>query len=163
MIEYLSGIVLTRLPHSIIIDVNGVGYGLEMPLSSLCEVPTPGNKIAVWVETYVREDALKLYGFLNFEDRQVFGMLRSVSGIGPKIALAILSTFDAKTLRKVVLSNHVDSLESVPGIGRRTAEKLMLELKPKMEKLSFVSPRILEQSQISPKNSNLGTSSTFDE
>ena len=142
MIEYLSGTVLSRLPHSLIINVNGVGYGVEMPLSALCEAPIPGQPISVWVDTYVREDALRLFGFLTFEDRQAFMMLRSVSGIGPKIALEILSTLDARTLRQTVLTNKVGLLESVPGIGRRTAEKLILELQPKMEKLSFATPAI---------------------
>ncbi len=142
MIEHLTGKVFSRLPGSIIIDVNGVGYGVEMPLSALCEAPPPGQSISVWIDTYVREDALRLFGFLTFEDRQAFMMLRSVSGIGPRIALAILSTLDARTLRQTVLQNRIGLLESVPGIGRRTAEKLILDLKPKMEKLSFAAPTI---------------------
>lgn len=137
MIEYLSGKVLSRLPHSVIVDVNGVGYGVEMPLSALCDAPPPGGNVQLWIDTYVREDSLRLFGFLSFEDKQAFLMLRSVSGIGPKIALAILSTLDAKSLRQTVLNNKVGILESVPGIGRRTAEKLILELKPKMERQSF--------------------------
>ena len=144
MIEHLSGKVLSRLPHSLIIDVNGVGYGVEMPLSALCDAPAPGETISVWIDTYVREDALRLFGFPTFEDRQAFLMLRSVSGIGPKIALAILSTLSARALRQTVLQNKVGLLESVPGIGRRTAEKLILDLKPKMEKLSFASPTLGE-------------------
>ncbi len=142
MIEHLSGKILSRLPHSLIIDVNGVGYGVEMPLSALCEAPAPGQPISVWIDTYVREDALRLFGFSTFEDRQAFFMLRSVSGIGPKIALAILSTLNARSLRQTVLQNKIGLLESVPGIGRRTAEKLILELKPKMEKLSFAASTI---------------------
>jgi Holliday junction DNA helicase RuvA len=145
MIEHLSGKVLSRLPHSIILDVNGVGYGVEMPLSALCEIPPPGGAVQVWIDTYVREDSLRLFGFSTFEDRQAFLMLRSVSGIGPKIALAILSTLDAKSLRQTVLNNKVGLLESVPGIGRRTAEKLILELKPKMERLSFAAPMGMDQ------------------
>ena len=142
MIEHLTGKVFSRLPGSLIIEVNGVGYGVEMPLSALCEAPPPGQLISVWVDTYVREDALRLFGFLTFEDRQAFMMLRSVSGIGPRIALAILSTLDARSLRQTVLQNRIGLLESVPGIGRRTAEKLILDLKPKMEKLSFAAPTI---------------------
>jgi Holliday junction DNA helicase RuvA len=137
MIEHLSGKVLARLPHALILDVNGVGYGVEMPLSALCEAPAPGQALSLWIDTYVREDALRLFGFATFEDRQAFIMLRSVSGIGPKIALAVLSTIDAKSLRQLVLQNKVSLLESVPGIGRRTAEKLILELRPKMEKIGF--------------------------
>lgn len=146
MIEHLSGKVLSRLPHSVIIDVNGVGYGVEMPLSALCDIPPPGGSVQIWIDTYVREDSFRLFGFSTFEDRQAFLMLRSVSGIGPKIALAILSTLDAKSLRQTVLNNKVGLLESVPGIGRRTAEKLILELKPKMERLSFAAPLNLDPS-----------------
>lgn len=157
MIEYLSGKVLSRLPHSLILDVNGVGYGVEMPLSALCEAPAPGQSLALWIDTYVREDALRLFGFATFEDRQAFIMLRSVSGIGPKIALAVLSTIDAKSLRQIVIQNKVSVLESVPGIGKRTAEKLILELKPKMEKIGFAgvlkSPRsIPRQGADAPQN-----------
>jgi len=123
-------------------------------LSSLCDMPPQGHAVSIWVDTYVREDALKLFGFMTFEDRQAFGMLRSVSGIGPKIALAIISTLDAKSLRQTVVTNRVELLESVPGIGKRTAEKLMLELRPKMEKLSFVSPNILGASKSSHEKSH---------
>lgn len=139
MIEYLSGKVLRRTPTSLIVDVQGVGYGVEMPLSALCETPHQGLEVALWIDTYVREDSLRLFGFLTFEDRQAFIMLRGVSGIGPKIALAILSTFDAVGLRQVVLQNKVGLLESVPGIGRRTAEKIILELKGKIERLNLTS------------------------
>lgn len=147
MIEHLSGVVLSRLPHSIILDVNGVGYGIEMPLSALCDAPAPGERLQVWIDTYVREDALKLYGFLTFNDRQAFVMLRSVSGIGPKIALAVLSTLEASHLRATILQNKLQTLESIPGIGRRTAERMVLELKPKMEKMSFATPGLAERSK----------------
>jgi Holliday junction DNA helicase RuvA len=139
MIDYLEGKIQAKLPHSLIVNVQGVGYGVEMPLSALSECGLQGEQVSLWIETYVREDALKLYGFISFDDRQAFSMLRSVSGIGPKMALAILSTLDAKSLRQTVLTNRVEILESVPGVGKRTAEKLILELKPKMEKLSFAS------------------------
>lgn len=137
MIEHLSGTVLRRTPTTLIIDVNGVGYGVEMPLSALCEAPPNGQRVTVWIDTYVREDALRLFGFMSFEDRQAFIMLRSVSGIGPKIALAILSTFDASSLRQVILQNKATLLESVPGIGGRTAEKIVLELRSKIERLGL--------------------------
>ena len=137
MIEHLTGKVLRRTPNSLILDVAGVGYGVEMPLSALCDTPAPGQTLSLWIDTYVREDALRLFGFPTFEDRQAFIMLRMVSGIGPKIALAILSTFDAPALRQVILQNKVNLLESVPGIGRRTAEKIILELKSKAERLGF--------------------------
>jgi Holliday junction DNA helicase RuvA len=142
MIEHLIGIVFARTPTSLIVDVNGVGYGVEMPLSSLCETPLQGESVSLWIDTYVREDALKLYGFLTADDRQAFLILRSVSGIGPKIALAVMSSLDAPALRQAVLSGRTEVLESVPGIGKRTAEKMILELRPKMEKFGMtVTPR----------------------
>jgi holliday junction DNA helicase RuvA len=137
MIEYLTGKVLRRTPTSIIIDVQGVGYGVEMPLSALCETPPHGSDLSLWIDTYVREDALRLFGFLSYEDRQAFIMLRNVSGIGPKIALAILSTFDATSLRQLIMQNKATILESVPGIGRRTAEKIVIELRGKIERLGL--------------------------
>jgi holliday junction DNA helicase RuvA len=149
MIEMLKGKVSLRLPHMAIIDVQGVGYGVEMPLSTLCELPHEGAEVKLFIETHVREDAIRLFGFLTFEDRQMFSLIRSVSGIGPKTGLALLSSMDARQLRQVILSGKVGSLESVPGIGRRTAEKLIVELKGKVEKFSFVSvgPELLGQSQ----------------
>jgi Holliday junction DNA helicase RuvA len=150
MIEYLCGKVLSRLPHSIILDVNGVGYGIEMPLRALCEAPAPGQSLALWIDTYVREDALRLFGFTSLDDKRAFVMLRSVGGIGPKIALAVLSTIDAKTLRQIIIQDKVSRLESVPGIGKRTAEKLILELRPKMEKMGLATPNRNERLDLRP-------------
>jgi Holliday junction DNA helicase RuvA len=138
MIERLSGTVARRTSHGIVLDVNGVGYSVEMSLADLCDIDPAAERVTLWIDTHVREDAIRLFGFLSYEDKQAFHLLRSVSGIGPKIALAVLSTMDCHELRSVVLQREVHKMEAVPGIGKRTAEKLMLELTPKMEKMSFL-------------------------
>ena len=91
-IEKLTGVFDTLLPTGVIIDVRGVGYGVEIPLSSLCELPKPGNTLSIWTFTHVREDSIRLFGFLRYEDRLCFEILLGLSGVGPKVALAILST-----------------------------------------------------------------------
>lgn len=137
MIERLKGLHAVTLPTGILIDVNGVGYGVEMPLRSLCDLPPVGSEITVWTYTYVREDALKLFGFLNYEDRQAFEVLISVSGVGPKMGLAILSTIEFDDLCRAILHDQGHILEKVPGIGKRLAEKILVDLKPKIRKLQL--------------------------
>ncbi len=134
-IERLAGIILASFPTGIVIDVNGVGYGLEMPLSGICQMPRAGEQVAVWVHTLVKEDAIRLFGFVHFEDKQAFQILLSLNGVGPKVALAILSTLTVSALEKAVLENQSRIIETVPGVGPRLAEKIIVELKPKISKL----------------------------
>jgi Holliday junction DNA helicase RuvA len=145
MIYKLTGKVEHILPTAIVVDVNGVGYQIEMPLSDLCHLPSLGEKIEVWVYTYVREDALRLFGFRTFAQRHLFETLISINGVGPKVALAMLSTLDPSAIRVAAFEGRVEVLESVPGIGKRTAERLLIELKPKLQKLSgamFAKPTV---------------------
>lgn len=135
-IEKLTGTYDRLLTSGIIIDVAGVGYGLEMPLSSLCELPAVGSRLSVWTFTHVREDAIRLFGFLRYEDRAAFEIMLSLSGVGPKVALAILSTLSLSAIRRAIQYNDPQILVSVPGVGPRSAEKILVELKPKLEKLS---------------------------
>lgn len=144
MIEKLTGTYVARLPAGIILDVNGVGYGVDMPLSALCDIPPVGNRVGLWVHTHVREDAIKLFGFLNYEDRQAFGVLLTVSGVGPKVALAILSTLSVATLKQAVLQENFALLEAVPGIGHRSAEKIIVELKSKVSKFQLSHPATID-------------------
>lgn len=139
MIEYLNGIVRRKLPTGIILECQGVGYSLIMPLSYLADVADVGNSFAVWVYTRVREDAITLYGFLTYEQRQTFDVLLQISGVGPKVGIAILSTLDLIQLREAIEYKQVEILEVVPGIGRRSAEKIMLELGNKLEKLPAIN------------------------
>src|SRR3989338_5433184 len=117
MIEFLQGIVTRRLPTGVILNVQGVGYGVDLPLPTLCALPEEGKPCSLWIYTRVREDAIKLFGFSTFEDRQAFSVLLNVSGVGPKVALAILSTLSIAQLKSAVETRQTHVLETVPGIG----------------------------------------------
>lgn len=134
MIEYLSGVCRAKNQTGIVVDVQGVGYGVDTPISTLCEIGSVGSKVELWIETQVREDAIKLFGFATQEEKQLFGMLRSVNGVGPKIALALLSALDCKLVRQAVFQERKDIFESVPGVGKRLAERLVLELRAIFER-----------------------------
>ena len=135
-IEHLRGTYESTLPTGIILSVSGVGYGVEMPLSGLCELPEKGAEVSLFIHTYVKEDQLKLFGFLKHEDRIAFEILIGINGVGPKVALAILSTMSVSHLTKAIGSSDVSLLESVPGIGKRLAERILVELKPKLDRLA---------------------------
>ncbi len=134
-IERLSGTFAATLPMGIVLDVNGVGYGVEVPLSTLVKLPHVGSKISLWISTYLREDSLRLFGFRTYEDRQTFEVLLSLAGVGPKVALAILSTLTLSAIERSVQKNDTKILESVPGVGPRLAEKILVELRPKISRL----------------------------
>lgn len=134
MIELLTGTVAVKTTSKAIIDVNGVGYGVEMPLSSLCNISGIGEKATVWIETHVREDAIKLFGFASQEEKDLFNIVCSISGVGPKIGLAILGALRPEQLVFAATDGQKELLEAVPGIGKRLAERLVVELKPKIEK-----------------------------
>ena len=133
MIEFLSGTIQDLTPVGIVLDVSGVGYGLALPLSYVTQLAI-GTACQVWVHTRVREDSLRLYGFSSKADRDLFELLIQINGVGPKVAMAILSTITVRELVHIVDQNRVDLLTEVPGIGQRTAEKVLLELKAKLSK-----------------------------
>lgn len=134
MIERLAGVCAHRHPTGIIVDVNGVGYGVEMTPSAAARC-TPGEDVIVWVYTHVAEGVLKLYGFPELADKQVFSALLDISGLGCSKAMAILSTYDAPRLLTIIEREEAEMLEEVPGIGAKSAKKWLLDLKPKFEKL----------------------------
>lgn len=140
MIERLQGKCCARLAHGVILDVQGVGYGISMPLSSLCEIKPSDDIVTVWTYTYVREDTLKLFGFLTYEERHAFEILLSVNGVGPKVAMAILSTLGVSGLKRALTSERAGTLEVVPGVGPRLAERILVEMKSKVKKLSVPVP-----------------------
>lgn len=147
-IERLTGLFAATLPTGIILDVQGVGYGIEVPLSTLCQLPKVGSRISLWISTYVREDQLRLFGFRSYEDRQTFEILLSLGGVGPKVALAVLSTLTLAALERSVSQNDLKILESVPGVGTRMAEKIIVELRPKMQKLKAAQMLDLQESVV---------------
>ncbi|HHZ19148.1 MAG TPA: Holliday junction branch migration protein RuvA [Firmicutes bacterium] len=135
MIATLRGHVLSIAADSCIIEVQGVGYQVFMPLSALDELRRLSGEVLIHTYQYVREDTLALYGFLRPEDKNLFTQVIGVSGIGPKTGLALLSAFPADRLRDAVRLEDAKLLASVPGIGLKTAQRLILELKSKLGKL----------------------------
>src|SRR6059036_1753666 len=133
MISFLHGKVIEALPTQVTLDVNGVGYDVLIPLSSFDKLPGPGNELKLLTHLAVREDAHVLYGFMTTAERELFRLLiNTVSGIGPKIALNILSGMNATAFRGAVANGDVKALSQISGVGRKTAERIVVELKDKV-------------------------------
>ncbi|MBI5232583.1 MAG: Holliday junction branch migration protein RuvA [Coriobacteriales bacterium] len=132
MIAFLSGRIAGRGPGEVLLDVGGVGYRLFVTTNSLAALPADGDEITIWTHLHVREDELSLYGFESAEERSAFQRLITVSGVGPKVALGVLSALTPDTLACAVASEDVALLSSVPGIGKKTAQRLCLELRDKL-------------------------------
>ena len=133
MIGRLRGTLVGISAETVVIEVGGVGYEVAVPITTLIDLPGVGEDAVLHTHTPVREDQLALYGFAAADDRDLFRLLLGVSGVGPKVALAILSTMGADELRRVVAAEDAAALTAVPGIGKRSAQKLVLELRPKLE------------------------------
>ncbi len=141
MIEYLKGILVKSAPDVAVVEVNGIGYRLLIPLSTYEKLPRPGEEVLVLIHLYVREDEMTLYGFAAEDERTLFLMLLGVSRIGPKVALGVLGGMAASSFKSAVVDGDVDLISTIHGIGRKTAERLILELKDKITLL----PRIREE------------------
>jgi holliday junction DNA helicase RuvA len=137
MIAFLRGRVLEKQPNRIIIDVQGVGYEVHVPLSTYYDIGEQGADVGVRVYTHVREDVLQLYGFLTDLERQLFERLIGISGIGPKLAIAVLSGVDSRELVMAVQRGDVARLTAIPGIGKKTAERIVLELRDRLSQLAI--------------------------
>ena len=136
MIAFLRGRVLDKHPNKLIVDVHGVGYELHVPLSTYYDVGDEGSDVALRVHTHVREDALQLYGFLTAIEQQVFERLIGISGIGPKLAIGVLSGIEPRELIAAVQRADVARLTAIPGIGKKTAERIVLELKDRLQQFA---------------------------
>ena len=143
MIAHLSGTLLAKHATSVVVEVGGVGYELTIPVSTFYDLGDTGGPVKLRVYTHVREDALQLFGFRTERERELFTMLISVSGIGPKSGVAMLSGLSADEIVSAIRSNNLARLTSIPGVGRKTAERLVIELRDKMPKLS--SPALDEE------------------
>lgn len=132
MIGRLTGILLEKNPPQVLVDVNGVGYEVEVPMSSFYNLPETGGKVTLLTQFVVREDAQLLYGFLTQKEREAFRQLVKVSGIGAKSALGILSGLSVDDLAHAIAAQDVALLVRIPGIGKKTAERLLLELRDKL-------------------------------
>lgn len=146
MIHFVKGILDTVSENMVVVENGGIGFEIMVPLSVVSSLPQTGNEIKIYTYTYVREDALQLYGFLTRDELSMFRLLITVSGIGPKGALGILSVMDADALRFAILADDAKSISKAPGIGAKTASKLILELKDKMDFEEAVT-HVLDQGQ----------------
>ena len=132
MIAHLRGTILEKHPNQVILEAGGVGYDVQIPISTFTALPDAGANTTLRIYTHVREDALSLFGFATAEERAVFERLISVSGIGPKLAITVLSGLPTGELVAAIRSNDLQRLVRIPGVGKKTAERIVLELKDKL-------------------------------
>src|SRR5215469_2832717 len=133
MIAHLRGKLISKHPNQAIVEAAGVGYEVNISIPTFSGLPALGSDVSLFVYTHVREDALALYGFLRSEDKRLFEKLISVSGIGPKLAITILSGMQADAMIASIKGNNVAALTRIPGIGKKTAERMVLELRDKLD------------------------------
>ena len=139
MIAHLRGSILEKHPNRIVIDVNGVGYDVFVPLSTFYGLGEPGAAIALRIHTHVREDALVLYGFATLLEVELFERLIGVSGIGPKVALAVLSGIEPQEFIRAIERGDLARLTAIPGVGKKTSERIVLELKDRLPRAQVVA------------------------
>jgi len=132
MFAHLNGIVTRIEANTVVLDIGGVGYRVAVPVSTLSTLPAIGGKALLHVHTYIRPEEISLYGFATPDDQRIFELLLSVSGIGPKVALSILSAMDGESLARSVASEDTKTLVRIPGLGMKTSQRLVLELKDKL-------------------------------
>ncbi len=144
MIGYLKGILAEKKPNSLILDVNGVGYLVNIPVSTFFELPDEGSSLALFIYTHVREEILALYGFRTMREKLLFEKLIGVTGIGPKVAIAFLSGMSFDELIPAIQRQDIAKLSTIPGVGRKTAERVSLELREKI-------PALLSESAHTPE------------
>jgi Holliday junction DNA helicase RuvA len=137
MIAFIRGRLLDKQPNRLVVDVQGVGYEVLVPLSTYYDIGEVGADVALHVHTHVREDAFQLYGFRTSVEQQLFERLISISGIGPKLGIAVLSGIEPRELVRAVQRSDVARLIRVPGIGRKTAERIVLELKDRLGQIAL--------------------------
>ncbi len=137
MIAHLIGKLIYKSPDHSIVDVKGIGYKIFTPLSTYYVLPKTGESVTLHIHTRVREDELKLFGFLTEEEQTIFEKLITINKVGPKLALGILSGMSPENLLTAIMNNDAARLSSIPGVGKKTAERLTLEMKDKLSDLTF--------------------------
>jgi len=140
MIAHLRGRLIAKHPNQVIVEAGGVGYDVTISIPTFSELPGLGSEVALHVHTHVREDALALYGFLRAEEKQLFEKLITVSGIGPKLAITILSGMAAGEMVGAIRGSDFARLTKIPGVGRKTAERMCVELRDKLEGFGTPAP-----------------------
>lgn len=152
MIGFLRGVLLHKSPQELLLDVSGVGYRVLVPISTFCRLGDQGTQAQLLIHTHVREDQFVLYGFATPAELELFEKLISVSGVGPKVALGVLSGIEVEDLVHAIRGNDVARLTRVPGVGKKTAERLILELK---DKIAALHAGTAEPQAPSPKRTDL--------
>jgi Holliday junction DNA helicase RuvA len=158
MIAHLSGTLLSKQATSVIVDVSGVGYEVTIPLSTFYDLEDAGSDVQLRIYTHVREDTLQLYGFKTARERELFLKLITVSGIGPKLGITLLSGMSADEIIASIRTNNLARLTLIPGVGRKTAERLIVELREKVAELS--SAQLEEELGAKPEVSAESTEDT---
>ncbi len=136
MIAYVTGTIFSKNPQSVVVDIHGIGYQIFIPLSTFYQLPDETKTVSLYVYTHVREDILQLFGFQTEMEKQVFLLLISVSGIGPKVALNILSGMGFEELLSAIVREDSEKISSIPGVGKKTSQRIILELKEKASKIA---------------------------
>ena len=142
MIALLRGRLAEKHPNRVIVDVQGIGYDVQVPLSTFYHLGEPGSDVVFRVHTHVREDALALFGFATMLELQLFEQLIGVSGIGPRLALAVISGIDPPDLLRAIAEGDVGRLTGIPGVGKKTAERIGLELKDRLSAILALEPEL---------------------
>lgn len=149
MIAHLSGTLFSKEPNQVVVDVGGVGYEVNIPLSTFYDLDDERSEVQLLIYTHVKEDALQLYGFKTASERKLFVHFISVSGVGPKLGIALLSHMKAEELIESIKSNNLARLTQIPGVGRKTAERLVVDLRDKMIQLS--QAQVAEETGVNPE------------
>ncbi len=136
MIGYLTGKIISKKPTQILVDVNGIGYLVNISLNTFEKISDEGQKISVYTYLAVKEDSLNLYGFYTLAEKELFEVLIGINGVGPRLAQNILSGIRVGEFKDAISNNNIGRLVGIPGIGRKTAERMMIELRDKIEKVT---------------------------
>ncbi|HZY10590.1 MAG TPA: Holliday junction branch migration protein RuvA [Bacteroidota bacterium] len=148
MISYLHGKLVHKSPTELVIDVNGIGYHVNIPLSTFEKIEQLNGQVKIFTYMHVREDIMQLYGFATEAERELFRLLISVSGIGPKMAQGILSGMSINELKEAILTSNIGSLTTISGVGKKTAERLVLELRDKFTSAESFEPTSVSTSKL---------------
>lgn len=142
MIGHIRGVLLDKTSHDVLVEAGSVGYEISLTMPAWFELGEVGQEVSIWCHLVVREDVQQLFGFRDKDERLMFRELIRISGIGPKVALAILSSMDISSLIAAIRDNQVATLTKIPGIGKKTAERLVIELQDRLKKLDFSAPSV---------------------
>jgi Holliday junction DNA helicase RuvA len=156
VIAHLRGKLIEKEPARVVVDVNGVGYEVFVPLTTFTSMPESGGEVSVDIYTHVREDTIALYGFSSRQERRVFEKLISISGIGPRLAVTILSGGSVEGLVSAIRRGDLGRLTAIPGVGKKTAERIVVELKDKLQDVTAEAPKASVEVDVISALENLG-------